>query len=97
MYVTTIKDKEGKGYLAQFISSDLYIKPNTKEAKIKEILVYKEPRIPTPQPPVMLSQGRIYKKFEQPDPNAFVYNDVKAKLRISCRNIRTMMKILKLI
>ena len=83
-HVTTIKDKDGKGYLAQFISSDLYIKPNTKEAKINEVFVYKEPKIPTPQPPLdIVPQGRVYKKFEQPDPDAFVYNDVKAKLRIS--------------
>lgn len=83
-YVTTIKDKDGKGYLAQFISSDLYIKPNTKEAKIKEVFVYKEPKMPIPQPPLdSVPQGRVYKEFEDPDPNAFVYNDVKAKLRIS--------------
>ena len=83
-YVTTIKDKEGKGYLAQFISSDLYIKPNTKEAKIKEVFVYKEPKYPTPQPPLdIVPQGRVYKKFEEPGPNKTVYNDVKAKLTIS--------------
>ena len=83
-YVTTIKDKDGKGYLAQFISSDLYINPNTKEAKIKEVFVYTEPKIPTPQPPLdIVPQGRVYKKTEQPDPNATVYSGVKAKLTIS--------------
>ena len=83
-YVTTIKDKDGKGYVAQFMSRDIFIKASTHEARIGYISVYKEPKIPTPQPPLDIApQGSVYKKFEQPGPNAIVYNDVNAKLTIS--------------
>ena len=83
-YVTTIKDKDGKGYVAQFMSKGIFIKASTHEARIGYISVYKEPKIPTPQPPLDIApQGSVYKKFEQPGPNATVYNDVKAKITIS--------------
>lgn len=82
-YVTTIKDKDGKGYVAQFMSRDILIKASTHEARIKAILVYKEPKNPILPPPGILPQERIPKKIEQPDPNATVYCGVKAKLTIS--------------
>ena len=83
VYVTTIKDKDGKGYVAQFKSRDIHIKASTHEARIGEILVYKEGKYPIPTPPDIPPQGSVPKKIEQPDPNATVYSDVKAKLRIS--------------
>lgn len=83
IYVTTIKDKDGKGYVAQFMSRDIFIKASTHEAIIDKILVYKEPNDPILPPPDIPPQGSVPKEIEQPDPNATVYCGVKAKLTIS--------------
>lgn len=83
VYVTTIKDKDGKGYVAQFMSRDISIKASTHEARIGEVLVYKEGKYPIPTPPDIPPQGSVPKKIEQPDPNATVYPEVRGKLSIT--------------
>lgn len=84
--VITLKDIDGKGYTAQFYTKNLTVNVKTQEAIIRDVLVYKTPKTPI-EPPIMPfispDEEGMYKKIEQPDPNATKYSEVKAKLSIT--------------
>lgn len=84
--VITLKDIDGKGYTAQFYTKNLTVNVKTQEAIIRDVLVYKTPKTPI-EPPIMPfifpDEEGMYKKIEQPDPNAIEYSEVKAKLSIT--------------